>query len=59
MPEISTSGWVKFILGILVVIFVLVVLAPIIKFLVDVIIGVAIGLAILGGGYLLLRKLNG
>lgn len=55
MPEISTSGWVKFILGILVVIFVLVVLAPILKFLVDLLLVVIIAAGILVGGYMAWR----
>lgn len=50
MPEITTSGWVKFVLGILVVIFVLAVLAPIIKAIVDIVfIVIVLGLVVVGG----------
>ena len=48
--------WAKIALAVVAVVVVLAVLAPIIKFLVDMLIGVLIAVAVLGGGYLILTK---
>lgn len=52
----NIPDWAKIALAVVAVVIVLAVLAPLIKFLVDLVIGVLIVAAVLGGGYFILFK---
>lgn len=54
----SLPEWAQILLAVVVAIIVLAVLGPILSFLVDLVIGVVIAALVLGGGYLLAKKLN-
>lgn len=54
----SLPAWAQILLAVVAVVIVLAVVGPLIKFLVDLVIGVVIAAVILGGGYFALVKLG-
>lgn len=54
----TLPAWAQILLAVVAVVIVLSVVAPLIKFLVDLLIGVVIAALILGGGYFALTKLG-
>ncbi len=54
----SLPAWAQIVLAVVVAVIVLAVIGPILKLLVDILIGAVIAVLIIGGGYLLLKKFN-